>query len=583
MAEPTPEELRLIAITNNVMNDQLQPVQDDPTTNASRLHLAQANIAADLLLITTTKRVDTFAHVSSSANSTGGSTSTLSSTSIPSRTNLSSALGISHSSRYQAGGIKWQTQNPVEPSPTSTLTAQELRNEAMDLRHRANQDYEKVMDTFGEARVTTEGIRNFLHAWDIYSKNVGIVKTIFQRFGLISLDILAEIHNNDPPPTTDGTLFREYLDRKYCDAKTLPLQIIDTFRPIKMPTKDLTVDIAESYLAEFLTAKLPLSDRITPDPDIQATLVLAFYNGIRPITLLKKLKELPTTTLKATITRFQLITASEAEISLINIKEAAARKNTDRQFDRHNIDRSQQNAYVRERKKALAATVVEQQPPPKKRHTLKKLSNKFETKLEKFNNSDDSVRKPALIDSGCSGMYTPIQSDLDPNSFVQHTRHDRKERIEDASGAVLKSTGKGTIAGKPAYLVPGLTDTLLSAHVICQPTCTREKDDNFLLTTSEVVYCIDRNIRTDKILDSLQTHVKTNPDDLKFIAQQENGVYSINTDDIKQLTHNHHNDCVTALTLKQQRKHAKRIRRYETTQFKSLAELVLYWHENFGC
>ena len=154
-------------------------------------------------------------------------------------------------------------------------------------------------------------------------------------------------------------------------------------------------------------------------------------------------------------------------------------------------------------------------------------------------------------------MYTPIQSDLDSNSFVQHARHDRKERIEDASGAVLKSTGKGTIAGKPAYLVPGLTETLLSAHVICQPTCTREKDDNFLLTTSEVVYCIDRNIRTDKILDSLQTHVKTNPDDLKFIAQQANGVYSINTNDIKHLTHNHHNDCVTTLTRKQQRKNAK--------------------------
>jgi hypothetical protein len=202
---------------------------------------------------------------------------------------------------------------------------------------------------------------------------------------------------------------------------------------------------AQTYLEDFLRAKRSMADRITKDNDIQATLVQAFHAGIRPLALLKRIKELPTTTLKAAIERFQFITNNDAEISLVNINEAKFKKTPDRQMDNNKA-----SPYVpREGKKALAVTVVEQQPPPKKRHTLKKLSNKFETKLEKFNNSDDSVRKPALIDSGCSGMYTPIQSDLDSNSFVQHARHDRKERIEDASGAVLKSTGKGTIAGKP--------------------------------------------------------------------------------------------------------------------------------------
>ena len=253
---------------------------------------------------------------------------------------------------------------------------------------------------------------------------------------------------------------------------------------------------------------------------------MAFMNGIRPLALLKRLKEIPTTTLKATIARFHLITTSEAEVALINIKEGTNRQTT------------------------LQPNGPKQHPPPPKRSSnpnpnpspLRKFctegggfhpTNKCGTKpsqfckllgfdfdhapincdkmktqknisqkaannaakksaiLEDDNYSDDSVRKPALIDSGCSGMYTPIRSDLDTNFFTQHARHDRRERIEDASGVILKSTCTGTIAGKPAYLVPGLTETLLSAHVICQPNCPQNIDDIFLLTTSDAVYCIE--------------------------------------------------------------------------------------------
>ena len=56
-----------------------------------------------------------------------------------------------------------QIQNFVATSPLPALTAQEMRDEAMDLRLRANQDFEKVMDLFGEATVIKEGIRKFLH------------------------------------------------------------------------------------------------------------------------------------------------------------------------------------------------------------------------------------------------------------------------------------------------------------------------------------------------------------------------------------------------------------------------------------
>ena len=79
------------------------------------------------------------------------------------------------------------------------------------------------------------------------------------------------------------------------------------------------------------------------------------------------------------------------------------------------------------------------------------------------------------------------------------------------------------------------------------------------------------------MLESLTTHIKNNPDDLKFKAHQANGVYCINTNEIKQLA-----SANGAITRKQQKKNAKRILRDETTQFKTLAALVLYWHENLG-
>jgi hypothetical protein len=320
MAEPTPEDLRLIAIIKSVLNEQLQPIRDEMTTTASRLHLTQEKLSEKLNHLT--ERVaNTFAHVPGSS----ASLTTPTTTPAPTGTNLSSAMGGS-SKKYQAGGIRMQIQNLVTASPTQNLTAQEIRDEAMDLRLRANQDFEKVMDVYGYAKVTKEGVREFLQAWDIYSRNVGIVKTIFQRFGLESLALLAEIHEDDPPPTTDGTLFREYLDRKYCDDKAFPIQIMETFHSVKMPRKQLTVEIAESYLADFLTAKRPISDRLTLDPDIQATVVLAFMNGIRPLALLRRIKKIPTTTLHATVKRFKSITTSEAEVALINITEAANRK-----------------------------------------------------------------------------------------------------------------------------------------------------------------------------------------------------------------------------------------------------------------
>ena len=67
--------------------------------------------------------------------------------------------------QIQAGGIKVQLQCLAVASPMATLTVQEMRDEAMDLRLRANMDFEKAMDLFGDAEVTKVGIRKFLRAW----------------------------------------------------------------------------------------------------------------------------------------------------------------------------------------------------------------------------------------------------------------------------------------------------------------------------------------------------------------------------------------------------------------------------------
>ena len=260
----TPEQLLMVSMMQNILKEELQTMRDELTNTNSRMTLALTRQSADLIAVTTTltERIDDLAQLSGSSHNTRqgvSSMTTPTNTPITTGTNFLSALG-SNSSKYGPGGIRAQIQTPAAALPTPALTAQEVREEAMDLRLRANMDFEKKMDEAGEAKVTKEGIVKFLHAWDIYSKNTGIVKNNFQRFGLESLAILAELHGDDPPPTADGTLFRMFLDRKYCDDKTFPIQIIERFRPVKMPRKELTVAFAETYLEDFLRAKRSMAD-----------------------------------------------------------------------------------------------------------------------------------------------------------------------------------------------------------------------------------------------------------------------------------------------------------------------------------
>jgi len=62
MAELTPEDLRLTAIIKIVLNEQLQPIRDEMTTTASRLHLTQEKLSERLNNLSD-RVANTFAHV----------------------------------------------------------------------------------------------------------------------------------------------------------------------------------------------------------------------------------------------------------------------------------------------------------------------------------------------------------------------------------------------------------------------------------------------------------------------------------------------------------------------------------------
>ena len=150
-----PEQLLMVSMMQNVLKEELQTVRDEITNTNSRITLALTKQSADLIAVTTTltERIDDLAQSSSSSHKSGGGVSSMatpSNTQIPTGTNLLSALGGSPSSaKYGPGGIRVQTHSLHAAPPTPALTAQEVRDEAMDLRLRANMDFEKKMDEDG--------------------------------------------------------------------------------------------------------------------------------------------------------------------------------------------------------------------------------------------------------------------------------------------------------------------------------------------------------------------------------------------------------------------------------------------------
>ena len=73
---------------------------------------------------------------------------------------------------------------------------------------------------------------------------------------------------------------------------------------------------------------------------------------------------------------------------------------------------------------------------------------------------------PVYVDTCASDIYTPLDSDLDADSSHIHSRVTDQLKVEQADGTKLISSGIGTLAGAPAYVMSDMSDTLLGANVV---------------------------------------------------------------------------------------------------------------------
>ena len=84
---------------------------------------------------------------------------------------------------------------------------------------------------------------------------------------------------------------------------------------------------------------------------------------------------------------------------------------------------------------------------------------------ESYAEEDSEVSDyPVYVDTCASDIYTPLVSDLDSDSSHIHPRVTDQLKVEQADGTKLVSSGIGTLAGAPAYVMPDMSDTLLEAN-----------------------------------------------------------------------------------------------------------------------
>ena len=75
---------------------------------------------------------------------------------------------------------------------------------------------------------------------------------------------------------------------------------------------------------------------------------------------------------------------------------------------------------------------------------------------------------PVYVDICASDIYTPLVSYLDADSSHNHSRVTDQLKVEQADGTKLVSSGIGTLARAPAYVMPDMSYTLLGANVVCK-------------------------------------------------------------------------------------------------------------------
>ena len=96
---------------------------------------------------------------------------------------------------------------------------------------------------------------------------------------------------------------------------------------------------------------------------------------------------------------------------------------------------------------------------------------------------------PVYVDTCASDIYTPLASNLDANSSHIHHRATDQLKVEQADGTKLVSSGLGTLAGAPAFVMPAMSDTLLGANAVC-------KLGNIMLVDSDKIICVGSDAST---------------------------------------------------------------------------------------
>ena len=164
---------------------------------------------------------------------------------------------------------------------------------------------------------------------------------------------------------------------------------------------------------------------------------------------------------------------------------------------------------------------------------------------------------PVYVDTCASDIYTPLVSNLDANSSHIHHRVTDQLKVEQADGTKLVSSGLGTLAGAPAFVMPAMSDTLLGANTVCRL-------GNLMLVDNDKIICVGSDANTRASLTEFYEYIRRNANQVKFTAYADNGCYKVLRSKIKDLTN--------------KRTMAKLISRYETVQFSDLYHFVRFSH-----
>ena len=181
-----------------------------------------------------------------------------------------------------------------------------------------------------------------------------------------------------------------------------------------------------------------------------------------------------------------------------------------------------------------------------------------------YNNLDMTPQhhNSILADSGCTNTFINNKSYLD--HYTHNTSHSVDRSVSVANGQLAQIDGSGTFLGMEADHVKSFDNSLIS---ISQFTSL----GNVCLFDATQMCGIVVSPAVQRLYDQIVTVAKRD-NLIKLVATNIGGLYKTSYNQLKSLQHVH----------KQHTPHYCGIARYFTTEFKSLKELVTYFHHAWG-